>query len=391
LARISSRVRRNPGNVRSNYCSQSFANGSDLTATTNTVNNSMNSNSMNNNSEINNTENVAENAAERAVSMVGAFTVLERLRTAPARTCTSDVFVVTADALHYVSLWDAMNTELLWTSPYGDVVKTVFSPASNRMAICIGGDGDTVWDTIVHDMNTGTALQLPKHGPSWQGLSICMNNMGTRLLVGGASIHRMWDIDSGTEVFMINNIGSDTCFSGDDTRIISAHTGYDETSINIWNAESAAQGFTFPAVDTQLGKVVSSLRGQMGAAATYHQFFVWDLTTGQALLHKYESAIHGLLFVRDDTWIIGFNILKHCCKCWDIATGSVVYDIRFDYVGRASNFGYLPHKATFCVVGNRDSQVAEYDVETGREVGRSTVYGGTIYGCYTYRPQAILL
>jgi WD40 repeat protein len=155
----------------------------------------------------------------------------------------SGAFMMTQDRDNVFRLFDALSQEVLWMCGSRKELELIeYCPVSNKIvarATVFEPETAKTCQLAVWDLNTGNMLLLPK---ATQRLIVrCINHAGTRITVSeGSEYCRIWDMDSGSELFrfQLNAMYSSMacCFARDDSKVaIVGHTsGGTVIVIDVW-------------------------------------------------------------------------------------------------------------------------------------------------------------
>jgi WD40 repeat protein len=235
-------------------------------------------------------------------------------------TSASGAFMMTQDKDNVFRLFDALSQEVLWMCDSRKELELIeYCPVSNKIlarVTVLEPETAKAYQLAVWDLNTGNMLLLPK---ATQRLIVrCINHAGTRIIVSeGSEYYRIWDMDSGSELFrfQLNAMYSSMacCFARDDSKVaIVGHTlGGTNIVIDIWEVAPRLghQMFSTNVKSSSLiCQVTSSCNNKVFAMATYHDIFVVDLSSANvSKLLVTAEFWYGICFGCDDCCIVALS------------------------------------------------------------------------------------
>ncbi|HEY2412748.1 MAG TPA: WD40 repeat domain-containing protein [Pirellulaceae bacterium] len=254
-----------------------------------------------------------------------------------------------------LKVWDVQSARELHSWKLEDCGrKPTFSPDGTRLASA----SDTQKVINVWSTETGARLlSFPGGNGRYDGWTVLFSPDGSRLLRLSDSVLKVWDAQSGREMFSIDSIPNTIVFSPDAKRLAAG------VAVGAWNRTRQAYN---------------------GGAVK-----IWDAHTGELLstFRSHTAEVTQVVFSPDSRRIISVagseepGSIPGELKVWDVDSGNEVFGFTepTDEIGRVA---YSPDGARF-IVGSTDPS---------RRKGRTRVYdsrsGQVIYALPTWGEMA---
>jgi WD40 repeat protein len=317
---------------------------------------------------------------------------------APALPCFSDLYLLSkfkrdsenCSNTALLILQDGMTQDELWTlsnkgaEDIGEVLDCAYSPNSKKLVAIIKGlhssvDNDCcvkLWDFTTGYAQTVTMTEM------FADIFCDLNRAGTRMITWKGNTAHVWDLETAALLFPLPSVGRLPCFTGDDTRIVSAEVGESDRSIHLWDANTGSSVKSFEALPSPLNRVVPSLNGAFCVGNSISEVGAWDLDTGKRVFHKEEKNTGAVCVSNGDSYVVAFSKDTYHLLCWNLIDGATIFDITVapTRVHMASIiFSPLTSSLFVSLCGLNASKmchpvICEYDAMTGQEKGRSKEY-----------------
>jgi hypothetical protein len=321
----------------------------------------------------------------------------------------SGAFMMTQDRDNVFRLFDALSQEVLWMCGSRKELELIeYCPVSNKIvarATVFEPETAKTCQLAVWDLNTGNMLLLPK---ATQRLIVrCINHAGTRITVSeGSEYYRIWDMDSGSELFrfQLNAMYSSMacCFARDDSKVaIVGHTlGGTNIVIDIWEVAPRLGHQMFSTNVKSSGlicQVTSSCNNKVFAMATYHDIFVVDLSSANvSKLLVTAEFWYGICFGCDDSCIVTLSLDdgSQALGVYRIADSVTLFRVPVQFY--RANFGRIlvaVSSKIYLIVreGGPRRTVCVFDYATGAKLQQSSVFKYPLAQLYVPEPEMILM
>jgi WD40 repeat protein len=185
----------------------------------------------------------------------------------------------------------------------------------------ISGSNDTIikiWDL----MSSRLIYNLEGHKSIVKALAV--NQDGTRVISGSTDI-RVWDIDSGAELYCLKwGNGNALAVTPDGTRAIApSNLSLEEKySIRVWDLESGNTLINFKGHTEGVDTLKITPDGMRVVSAGSKRTIVWDIASGEEI-HTINSGCKDLVVTPDGTHVILYPSVKVC----DLNSGEILYKI----------------------------------------------------------------
>ncbi len=280
--------------------------------------------------------------------------------------------VAVSDGFGRVTLWDAatLTERATFDMSETDVahVKLAFSPDGFRLVMLGALEDDNKVIRII-EVDSGTELLSIED----VGNDFALSPDGRRLLVGdqnGRAV-RLWDLDAMVEMdrypaYATNEVGG-LAFSPDGARF-SSYTR-DLSGVQIWETETGREIMTLPAHRGLMSNILFSPDGSSLATTGHDKFVkVWDITPARELLTVQPfieddwAEVTSIAFSQDGTMLAAGGIVGGV-SLWDPVTGESLNMLEGhnDFVGGLSFSPTGDRLAS----GSDDSTVMMWDTTTG--------------------------
>src|SRR5688572_18290551 len=221
-----------------------------------------------------------------------------------------------------VSFWDVNSGKALSTTHLGMDPQTArilwdeLSPDGTRFALGNELGTTTIWDT-------GTGEQLMELNQSDGILTIAFSRDGRRIATADRSEVRVWDGDSGTEVFRSskpNQLFSSVDFSPDGTRLAASSQS---SLIWVWDIQTGEELHTLYGHTNSINSIRFNGNGtRLASSSNDRKLFIWDAMSGVQLmsLSGHTNTVWDAAFAPDGRHIATASE-DRTVKIWDPSTG----------------------------------------------------------------------
>ena len=173
---------------------------------------------------------------------------------------------------------------------------------------------------------------------------------------------RIWDMDSGGELFQIkHNIVRTAIYSPAGDCIISA--GYDRPDIMIWDSQDGTLLTTLIGHTSPVVNISFSHDGRLMASCSGETIRLWNTLTWEEL-RRYDIDCSGISFSPCGNYLISIHY-RYGMKIYDIHTGEKVKYFFMD--SHVSSFAFSPD-GKYIILGFEDGDVEIMDFETMRTI-----------------------
>src|SRR5262245_8064119 len=265
-----------------------------------------------------------------------------------------------------LKVWDAQTGRELISIP-GDGGDVVFSPDGKVLAIA-ASDG-----VKVRDSETGAELRSLKHGYAW---SVAFSPDGKRLAsASDDETVRVWDSDTGQELFAIKDGGWDVTFSPDGKKLASAG---DDDTVRVWDSDTgrellAIKDGGWDATFSPDGKRLASATGN----ATNNVVKVWNSQTGREIvtLRGHSGQVNSVAYSPDGKQI-ATAAADRTVRIWNSQTGQELVTFK-GHASMAMHAVFSPDGSKLASLGSNDG-IKVWDVNS--QPGSPTIRGlsGTV-------------
>ncbi|WP_145279392.1 serine/threonine-protein kinase [Tautonia plasticadhaerens] len=219
-------------------------------------------------------------------------------------------------------VWEAATGQHVRTLPghTAGVRTVVFSPDGTLIA-SIGGDGFAkLWDTTNY-RELHPALKAAKG----RGFTVAFSPDGSRLATGGTDRAVIWDVTTGSEVFVLpdHDNASDLAFSPDGRWLVTGGRG---RVVRVWDLTTRQVARTFRGHTHEVTCIAFSPDGgRLVSASVDGTVNVWDMMTDQ---EPRPFAGHAdwatcVAFSPDGTLLASTSRGSNTVKVWDTTTGQL--------------------------------------------------------------------
>jgi WD40 repeat protein len=265
-----------------------------------------------------------------------------------------------------IMLWDAMNTQVLWSVSCKNCMSLKFCPSVNKLFAVDNFKAITCWD-----VSSGAMISL---NIAKQCAACIPSNNGTRVLVQFHSILEpsdLWDVEQSTYLFGIDGVNyAAICFSDDDSNIVAS----DSNAIRVWDTDCEVQLVFYNGLSTP-GRQNIRACGRSCAVYNNGEFGVWEIRTGAVLFHAHsDSHITSLCFANDGEFVAvakGTNF-PSSFECWRLEDSSLVFSVT--PTAPVTMMAWSPCTLKFYTYSNEERVVREHDAESGCELSCSAMY-----------------
>ena len=188
---------------------------------------------------------------------------------------------------------------------------------------------------------------------------------GKRILTGSTDLTaRLWDAQTGTELYTLLGTGPVVGFSPDGNRIVTH--GREPT---VWDATTGQKVLSLKGHRGGIWSVAYSPDGKRIATGGYDKTIkVWDALTGQVIhsLEGHTSGVWNVSFSTDGKHLVSGGGADGIVKVWDAATGRETLSFK-GHAGGVWSVAISPDGKRI-VSGGEDLTVKVWDATTGQEV-----------------------
>jgi len=158
---------------------------------------------------------------------------------------------------------------------------------------------------------------------------------GTRILTGGGTLVRLWDVETCTQLAQFEGHTAAVCavaFAADGRRILSAS---EDQTVRVWDIESRKQQRSLQVLANPQGIVAFSADGRRALAGGLADRTpsLWDVEAGKfvrAFDGVHVSGVFSLAFSPDGNRALSGGFDRGGVRVWDVATGKEVSRFRLD-------------------------------------------------------------
>jgi WD40 repeat protein len=275
---------------------------------------------------------------------------------------------------HTLRVWDAMGSPEVRSFEYAchGVNSAVFSPDGRRLA-AVGAYGFKVWDSATgQEVLDQDAWKLPDDLKQFDSdmrrpgelLSVAFSPDGRHLATASeAGTVRVWDALSGKEILACKGHTDpvrSVCFSPDGTRLASAS----EKAVKLWDTQSGQEVFSFEA---PRGARVPPLSTPS------------RLRLPPAYCHFLEKTgpVQGVAFSPDGDRLAGVG-WDDAIRVWDTRSGREVLSLQ-GHAGFVSGVAFSPDGRRLASA-SRDWTARIWDAQTGKGLLTLTGHAGMVWG-----------
>jgi WD40 repeat protein/serine/threonine protein kinase len=288
------------------------------------------------------------NLAQHAWKAGGVARMLELLEKQRPKTGETELRGFEWDYLYRLG-----HLELLTlTGHTGPVTSVTFSPDGKRMASSSYDHTTRVWDA-----QTGQELFSRKGG----GNNVAFSPDGKRLSNG----EKVWDAQTGQELVTIKGAGDGVTFSPDGKRLATTSKD-DSNTLKVWDAQTGHDLFTIKGhIDYVIGLAFSPDGKRLASASADHTVKLWDAQTGKELLSiKHASRVYDVAFSPDGKRLASASD-DGTVTVWDAQTG----EKRLTIKGGGSMVVFSPDGGRLAtIVSDPVGAVKVWDAQTGQEL-----------------------
>jgi WD40 repeat protein/transcriptional regulator with XRE-family HTH domain len=221
-----------------------------------------------------------------------------------------------------VSFWDVNSGKLLSMTHLGIDPQTArllwdeLSADGTRLALGNELGSTTIW-------NTSTGEQLMELSQSDGILTIAFSRGGRHIATADRSELRVWDVDSGTEIFRSskpNQLFSSVDFSPDGTRLAASSQS---SLIWVWDIQTGEELHTLYGHTNTVNSIRFNTDGtRLASSSNDRKLFIWDAMSGAQLLSLsgHTNTIWDAAFAPDSRHVATASE-DRTVKIWDPSTG----------------------------------------------------------------------
>jgi WD40 repeat protein/serine/threonine protein kinase len=244
------------------------------------------------------------------------------------------------------------------------VNEVAFSTDGKRLASTSEDDTVKVWDA-----QTGQELFSLKGG----GRSVAFSPDGKRLASTGDGPVRVWDAQTGRELLSLKDGYGGIAFSPDGKRLACA---YGDNAVEVWDAQTGRELLTCKGHTDSVTSVAFSPDGRRLAGASWDNAVkVWDAQTGQEILSLQGQG--------EDTRSVAFSpdgkrlacaSADDTVKVWDAQTGRELLSLEYPAAGSVA---FSPDGKRLAS-GSWRGMLRIWDLQTGKAIRTFKGGGGSV-------------
>jgi WD40 repeat protein len=325
-------------------------------------------------------------------------------------TTASGTFMMTQDRDNVFRLFDAVSQEVLWMcDSHKELELKAYCPVSNKIVAYMSvpkTERAKACQLAVWDLNTGKVLLLPAAADRRHQALLCINRVGTRIIVTEQLNPAMMDLEARSELlrFQLSSgcVVVACCFTRDGSKVavVSSLPSVTNFAFDVWEG-APTLGLPIFSRNVKSPELIrlptSSFNSQMIAVVAGGKIVVMDLSADSHLLLPMTAVFwYSICFGCDDNCIVALRSGggTEALGVYRISDSVTLFRVPLKFNG--ADIGrklFATSSKIYLAVGEggTHSIVCVFDYATGAKLQQSSVYKYPRAQLYVPEPEMILM